>query len=134
MGRNNKDFASGKLAKELAEGNMPMFMTPKEIVDHFQLSDSPLVLADMRSTGPKSTEQKEADEETLAYKLKDSKHPQSYNGKTSLYDSVANKGVQKPLSVGTSPWVARNVLTDGHHRLAAARNANPNQFLSLEWH
>ena len=110
-----------------------MFMTPGEVTEHFTLGDSPILDRKTTPAISKTAGQKSADKETLEYKLKDAKHPQSHDGKTSLYDSVKNEGIQSPISVGRSPYLNRPVVTDGHHRLAVAHNLNPNQFLHVEY-
>ena len=123
------------LGKEIAAGNQPMFMTPGEVINHYHLGDSNLV---SREPGPKGAEQKAEDEETLQYKLKDSQHKDSYAGQpygnaSSLYDSIKREGVHTPIFVGSSQYVPRPVVTNGHHRLAAARHLNPNQFVPVEY-
>ena len=121
------------LGKEIAAGNQPMFMTPDEVVTHYHLGDTKF-LDDPNKVGPKSAEQKNLDESLLDYKRKDSMHPMSYDGNRSLYDSIAETGVHTPLQVGRSPYIPRPVLVNGHHRLAAARNLNPKQFIPLDYH
>ena len=98
-----------------------MFMTPNEISTHFRLGDivTPYTKQDVK--------------ETMDYKLADSKHPQSYDGKTSLFESVKSEGVKTPLSVETSPHVDRPILVNGHHRMAISQHLNPKQFVPLQW-
>ena len=122
-----------KLGKEIAAGNQPMFMTPGEISEHFSLGDSPVIDRMTTPAMKKTSDQQSADKETLDYKLKDAQHPQSYDGKTSLYDSIKTEGIQSPISVGRSPYMKRPIVIDGHHRLAVAHNLNPNQFLHVEY-
>ena len=94
-----------------------MFMTAEEITKHFKLGDA----------GDSSTK------DLMEYKLQDSKHSQSHDGKTSLYESIKSEGVKKPVEIETSPYVDRPILVNGHHRLASAHNLNPKQFLPLTW-
>ena len=127
-----------KLGKEIAAGHQPMFMTPDEVAEHTHLGDAPFV-GDFKSAGPKSSEQKAADEKTLAQKLEASHGtPAHDDGKsfvspTSLYDSIKEKGVTESVSIGKLKGIKRPVLIDGHHRLAASRHLNPHQFLSVEY-
>lgn len=121
-----------KLGKELAAGHLPMFMTPDEVIEHHHLGDGHY-LENPNHIGPKTPEQKTADEATMKYKLEDAKHPQSYDGHMSLYDSIKEVGVQNPINVGYSPYIPRGIVTNGHHRLAAARNLNPKQFLPVKY-
>jgi hypothetical protein len=123
------------LRKEIAAGHQPMFMTPGEVIDHYHLGDTSLM---SDKPGPKGKEQKAEDEETLQYKLKDSQHKDSYAGQpygsaSSLYDSIKKEGVHTPIFVGKSYGVPRPVVQNGHHRLAAARHLNPNQFVPVEY-
>lgn len=118
------------LGKEIAAGHQPMFMTPGEVINHYHLGDSNLM---SDKPGPKGKEQKAEDEDTLHYKLKDSQHSQSYDGTSSLYDSIKEKGVHTPIFVGKSYGVPRPVVQNGHHRLAAARHLNPDQFVPVEY-
>jgi hypothetical protein len=118
------------LGKALTQGYQPMFMTPGEVINHYHLGDANLM---SREPGPKGAEQKAEDEETLQYKLKDSQHTQSYDGTSSLYDSIKRQGVHTPIFVGSSRYISRPVVTNGHHRLAAARHLNPNQFVPVEY-
>jgi hypothetical protein len=124
-----------KLGKQIAAGHQPMFMTPGEVITHYHLGDSNLMDS---KPGPKGAAQKAEDEDTLQYKLKDSQHKDSYAGQSypnssSLYDSIKEHGVHTPIFVGRSRYVPRPVVTNGHHRLAASRHLNPNQFIPVEY-
>lgn len=121
MAKRRKGDAPKNLGKALKEGYQPMFMTPDEVTKHFRLADivSPYTKQDVK--------------ETMDYKLADSKHPMSFDGKTSLYESVKKEGIKEPLSVETTPHVDRPILVNGHHRLAVSQNLNPKQFVPLEW-
>jgi hypothetical protein len=121
------------LGKEIAAGNQPMFMTPDEVVEHFHLGDTHY-MDNPNKVGPKSAEQSEKDKSLLDYKRVDSMHPMSYDGNTSLYDSIAEHGVKEPLQIGRSPYIPRPIMTNGHHRLAASRHLNPKQFIPLDYH
>jgi hypothetical protein len=122
-----------KLGKEIASGHQPMFMTPDEVVEHYHLGDGHY-FENPNKLGPKNEDQKRMDEQTLNYKLEDSKHPQSYDGYMSLHDSIKEVGVRNPIQIGRSPYIPRPIITNGHHRLAVARNLNPQQFLPLDYH
>ena len=122
------------LGKEIAAGNRPMFMTPDEVTEHFQLGDAPVV--DMKSApgSKKSKDQQGLDSMTMAYKLKDAQHAQSYDGTTSLYDSIKAHGVQTPIEIGKTNFLSRPIVTNGHHRLAVSQHLNPKQFIPMEYH
>ena len=58
----------------------------------------------------------------------------------SLYDSIKEKGVQKPVQVRkvTFKWPEGDVtestaLVDGHHRVFAQNDINPNAFIPVRW-
>lgn len=58
----------------------------------------------------------------------------------SLYDSIKEKGVQKPVQVraATYKWPEGDVtdsvaLVDGHHRVFAQNDINPNAFIPVKW-
>jgi hypothetical protein len=109
-------------------------MTAGEVVKHFTLGDT-LFFGDNSKLGePKSDRHQAADKETLDYKLNDAKHDQSYDGKTSLYNSIASKGVQEPIQVSSlRDSKKRPSVVNGHHRLAVTHNLNPNQFMNFEY-
>jgi hypothetical protein len=52
-----------------------------------------------------------------------------------LYDSIGTFGVREPvnLSVTGSPEGHKNYLTDGHHRVIAAADQNPNAEVPVVW-
>ena len=120
-----------KLGIELAQGNMPMFMTPDEVTEHFGLGDSVSSVPGTPVGTSKPEEQKKNEEDTLAYKLHDAAHSQSHDGVTPLYDSIKREGVKRPLDVRA--YGSRPELMDGHHRLAVSRHLNPKQFLPMEY-
>ena len=49
------------------------------------------------------------------------------NDKT-LYQDLAERGQQKPITIGYRGFGSPSIL-DGHHRLAALHHMNPNQFV-----
>jgi ParB-like chromosome segregation protein Spo0J len=65
-------------------------------------------------------------------KLKESKERK-------LYDSIAESGVQKPVTLDTmsfnedDPSDFEEVIRDGHHRVAAANDINPNMYIPVEY-
>lgn len=126
MAKKRKGDAPKDLGEAIEAGYQPMFMTPHEVTKHFRLGDADPAMWDEHP--------QKATEETLAYKLHDAEHAQSYDGKTSLYESIKREGIKTPLSIGRSPFESKPILVDGHHRLAVSRHLNPNQFLPLEYH
>ena len=123
-----------RLSKDLAAGNLPLpgMMTAGEVIEHFHLGDAGRIGKQTPVGQPKGSLQKQRDEDTMAYKLQDSKHPQSHDGTTSLYDSVAKKGSQSPVEVAAGPF-DRPIVFDGHHRLAITRHLNPKQFINFDY-
>lgn len=135
MARKRKGEPPQDLGKAIDAGYQPMFMTSNEVVKHLRLGDtSYYVKDDTPSKKEKPFSSQEMDQDTLEYKLHDSMHPQSHDGKESLYDSIKREGVTTPLKVSRSPLVKRPILSDGHHRLAVSKHLNPNQFLPIEYH
>jgi len=122
-----------KLGKEIASGHLPMFMTPDEIIEHHHLGDTKYLGDPNKPFEKKGPEQQDLDKSLMDYKRKDSMHPMSYDGNTSLYDSIKDHGIQKPINIGYSPYIPMGIVTDGHHRLAASRHLNPQQFVPVKY-
>ena len=51
---------------------------------------------------------------------------------TGLYDSIKNSGVLKPVYVSRNKHFGDGVLGDGHHRIAAAHDIDPNMLIPVE--
>lgn len=147
--------------QKLSQGNLPLFMTPTDIVKHVNLVDSGY---ERTGLGNKDLEQRLAEEDTLNYKLQEAKKPHTvYNAHgehtagdivldqdstsnnivyrdieentPSLYESLVSEGMKTPLSIDIDHRFGprRMNLVNGHHRLAALRNLNPDQFLNINW-
>ena len=58
---------------------------------------------------------------------------------TPLYNSIAEQGVQKPITLDTmsfnedDPSDYEEVIRDGHHRVAAANDINPNMYIPVTY-
>lgn len=128
------------LSDALFHGQLPMFMTGKEIKKHYQ----PL-FADRQET---------EDEETGAWRLE---HPtelwqrKSLEGSewgsanltgdsdidSSLEESIAHKGVENPISlqfrdIAIKNKIGRPQVLGGHHRVAISAENHPNTLLPVE--
>jgi hypothetical protein len=49
---------------------------------------------------------------------------------TGLYDSIKEKGVKNPVYLGRSN--TKSIMSDGHHRVAAAYDIDPNMLIPVE--
>ena len=121
-----------KLGKEIASGHLPMFMTPDEISEHHHLGDTDYLGDRNKPLEKKSPEQQDLDKSLFDRKQVESMLPRSY-GNTSLYDSIKEHGIQKPINIGYSPSIPFGIVTDGHHRLAVSRHLNPKQFVPVKY-
>jgi hypothetical protein len=55
------------------------------------------------------------------------------NKKDGLNKDVASRGVQYPVELAVGSDVDGTVIQDGHHRIQAAYETNPHQYLPVEW-
>ena len=66
----------------------------------------------------------ELDKQVMGQKLGESRM-------TGLYDSIKAEGVKKPVYVTNNKQFGQTV-GDGHHRIAAAHDINPNMLIPVE--
>lgn len=118
------------LGKELAEGNRPMFMSANEIVEHIALNDSSDRTVNYGEE--KSTNLKSRDKTVLRTKLNESKRNaiSGVHG-AGLYKSIKDKGFEGRFNIVDYGHEGR--IFEGHHRLAAQKNLNPQQFNAINW-
>lgn len=51
-----------------------------------------------------------------------------------LTDSIETEGIRKPVRLyGGTTWRELGTITDGHHRVAAANDLNPNMEVPVSW-
>ena len=119
------------LGKELAEGNLPMFMTAGEIVKHISLNDSNTRVG-VSYDEEKSPDLKSRDNTTLRKKLRQSRSSVDSNAHgAGLYESIKTQGFKGNFNITDYGHEGR--LFQGHHRLAVQRNLNPKQFNLIRW-
>jgi hypothetical protein len=143
--------AKEKLRAELTAGNIPMFMTAKEITTHLDLGDAGGAITPRGEE--KSSQRKRRESNMMQRKLQESRTGTSYNahvkkeyqGQTfhdgkwmdatespSLHESLSELGYKgSPLPVVA--YRNNGILVNGHHRVAAMRNINPKQFLPVSF-
>lgn len=149
-----------KLREEMSQGNVPMFMSPNEVVRLAGLRDAPNHTY-FSVDEHKESWDKSADRTLLKHKLEEAKTGTSENshreaskqkdewtirdGKEmrmselpSLYDSIKNEGFKGsfPLHHSNKIYGNENYVTvfQGHHRLAVMKHLNPKQFMPIDWH
>jgi hypothetical protein len=98
---------------------LDMFKTAKELRG-MPLTD---VEVDMRNSYYVKDYKKTA-KVVMARKLRESKR----NG---IYDSIKEKGVQKPVPLGKA-WGTGPKVLDGHHRIASAMAIDPKMLIPVE--
>lgn len=78
------------------------------------------------------------------HKLRESKTGHEYNTqaeigsknnkeKPSLYQSIREKGVQNPISLTFNRKLQQNTIDNGHHRIVAANDINPEMYLPVRY-
>lgn len=87
-------------------------LTAQQIMDNYQPGDM------LRNDTP---------ENFWAGRLKNAQTTRVSEDKT-LYQDLAERGQQKPITIGHRGFGSPSIL-DGHHRLAALHHINPDQFV-----
>lgn len=109
------------LSQHLQAGQLPMFLTPREIVKHYDLGDVPLYVPDVPHTkrlgDPKSPERIDAEETTLRKKNLEAE-------RSGLAADIEHHGVKEAVAIGYNSRYAP-MLEEGHHRVAAALDYHP---------
>jgi uncharacterized protein YdhG (YjbR/CyaY superfamily) len=140
------------LGEEIKQGYLPMFMTPGEMINHFTLADA--AAGPSKTAEGKSDLVKQKEKSMMARKLRESKTGSVYNshrralpGVPTLHQSIAengfdhttsfikvnSQGARVPRYGGPLDNTFLPEVVDGHHRLAALRNLNPNQFIPVRY-
>lgn len=121
---------------------LAMFMRPTEILQRYapndgdrlrSLDDSSQVIPGEQRDG-KVWRRKQI--ESTVGRAENAMHQGVSDKFPSLQDSVAREGVQHPIGLGTVPsrFSGKPMLTAGHHRLAAAAEARPNDYVPVLHH
>ena len=120
------------LQQHLDAGQLPMFMTGSEIVKHTLLNDAGVYYS--HNSTEKTPEHKKAEKNMMTTKLRRSKKSHEYPPEEPLYNSVKREGVKEPVRVKVSddPKDALR-LVNGHHRVAAQRNADKNRLIPITY-
>lgn len=112
-------------ADKLKAGQLPMFLTPKEIQENF----FPL---------PGDRLADESAQDLWKRKAQESREgspgdARKRTTKETLADSIAKQGVQNPitLSIKTYPGYEKPFVFGGHHRVAIAGQVRPNQLIPV---
>ena len=102
-----------------ATGTYPTEMTPREILKHCRFRD-----ADRREGESDSWL---GNRRLLKRKLKEAKQ-------RGTYDSIKANGLQEPILIATYAWTDdRPAIHQGHHRLAALLDLNPDAPVPVEF-
>ena len=129
-----RQFKNTALTRELASGQLPMFMTAEEIKDNYVLGDvglnelgshDKLKSYDRRTVGtPKTPDEALAEDDLLKQKGDDSVT-------AGIDASVKDHGIDTPLKI-LSNRSSGPMLYDGHHRLASMLRHRPTELIPLE--
>ena len=115
-------------ADVLRSGQLPMFLTPKEIQDNYYPLPGDYL-------GPGETR-----DELWKRKAKEAREGSAGDArvrttKETLAQSIAREGVRNPVTLGTEADALRGAdkpfVFGGHHRIAAAREINPNMLIPV---
>lgn len=111
-----------------------LFVQAKELMNYptleWQSTDTPTTLR--------------LDRNLRYHKLKESKTGHEYNSqaeigsknnkeKPSLYQSIREKGVQTPVSLTFNRRLQQNTIDNGHHRIVAANDINPEMEIPVQY-
>jgi hypothetical protein len=97
---------------------LDMWKTAKE------LRDSTLLDVESMKVGREGISHEDMDKEVMGRKLKDARS-------SGLYDSIKASGVSRPVYVTNNKKFGQTV-GDGHHRIAAAHDIDPNMLIPVE--
>ena len=115
------------LAQHLAAGQLPMFMTGKEIQKHYQIGDYEHHVDD--TTGRFETDKQVWDrkEKTAhSYNYKEN-GAHDFNPKESLAQDILKHGVKTPVQI-----TEEGKIFEGHHRTAVMAKNNPKGLVPLQ--
>lgn len=108
-----------------------MFKTAKELYGH-ELNDVEVENDRLRNYEGIDPEEQDIDVKgyVMDRKLAESKEGGMYG----MYNHIKKRGVIEPVSLGEGRWgvYRRGVVSDGHHRIAAAYDIDPNMLVPVE--
>ena len=127
------------LSQNLAVGQLPMFMTGREIQQHFRPLEGDREEIYNRE---KNDTRKETDTELWTRKLDESRN-NSFNPREnkfgftsarSLSESIKEHGVQNPVSLQLFTKPGTSQVLGGHHRIAVMAAEHPNKLMPVEFY
>jgi len=141
--RAKKLSSMAKLGQEMDQGHLPMYMTAKEMTTHLDMGDAPIAL-ETPFRGKKNALRKRVENRTMNKKLNEARVGKAMNAHSARWndsdptfmDSLKEKGYDYneggsfPISMRGG---SKGIMTNGHHRVAALRHLNSQQFLPLRW-
>lgn len=104
--------------QHLDAGQLPMFMTAKEIRSNFAVDEDKYKTGDIDDSG------------VWQRALKESK--EKYGNKESRYQIFKKEGVKTPVELGRVQ--GEPTIYDGHHRVASMEKIDPHKLLPVEFH
>ena len=124
------------------ESQFVQMVKAKDLLKHVDLNDVPaktkeqFVALRTKPNGRKSITRIAAEKKLLSKRLPKTQRPGEFEGANgkgpSLQESIKNKGVERPLDVGAHE--GRMALWNGHHRLAAQLDLDPEADLPVKFH
>lgn len=121
------------LGPENPSAQLPMYMTPKEILTHFQPTDGDRINVTRQTTHDNVFQRKETHGEMMNRKLDEA-------NRGGITKSIKKHGVVDPIQLQASEkqWnvgeLGKYQIMDGNHRLAAAHSLNPDGLVPVEHH
>lgn len=107
---------------------LEMYKTAKDLYGH-RLSDVEVEHDRLKNDEGIDPEEHDVDVKgwVMDRKLSESK-------RSGLYSNIKSRGVTEPVSLGQGRWgvYKRGVVSDGHHRIAAAYDIDPNMLVPVE--
>ena len=127
---------------EPTESQFVQMVKAKDLLKHVDLNDVPAKTKEQfdalrtKPNGRKSITRIAAEKKLLSKRLPKTQRPGQFEGANgtgpSLQESIKNKGVERPLDVGAHE--GRMSLWNGHHRLAAQLDLDPEAELPVKFH
>ena len=105
-----------------------MFKTAKELYGH-ELND--VEAEHSRLKLQEGIEREDHDMDVKGYVMARKLDETKKNG---MYNRIKDRGVEEPVKLGQGHWgvYQRGVVSDGHHRIAAAYDIDPNMLIPVE--
>ena len=116
-------------AQEHLSGQLSMFVPARELMDYTSghtegFSDKYLLLSESPGVIREKLQESKSGSSSLAYKPKK-------RGQESLYDSIKKEGVKTPISLRVHKNGVQ--INDGHHRVVAANDINPDMEIPVRY-